>query len=319
MGPRGAPGLQATWRMVLALCAVWLGALPALAGPLVVDVLDIGQGDAILVRADGRAVLVDAGPGRAIVDQLERLGVRRLDLAVASHAHADHIGGMQAVIEAVDTRFYMDNGQPHTTATYRDLMRAVDDRRVTYVAADPGREITLGDDVVLTVLAPPARPFTDTRSDHNSNSVVLWLRHGTVDILLTGDAEEPTEAWLVAQGVPDVEVLKVPHHGSDHSSTTPFLTAIKPEIAVISCGRGNKYDHPGPDALARLEAAGATVYRTDTMGQVRLVSDGAAVQVTTGSIDRFGASLPAAASPPATAPVPTPSSTPSPTGGEEAP
>ena len=284
-------------RAVGMLLACWLSG-PALAGLMVVDVLDVGQGDAILVRAEGRAVLVDAGPGDAIVGQLERLGVRRLDLAVASHAHADHIGGMDAVLRAVDTRFYMDNRLPHTTGTYGDVMKTVEDRRVTYVAADPGREITLGDDVVMTVLAPPATHFTETRSDHNSNSVVLWIRHGTVDLLLTGDAEAPTEAWLVANKVPDVEVLKVPHHGSDHSSTAPFLQAVSPEVAVISCGRDNKYDHPGAEALSRLAAAGARVYRTDTMGQVRIVSDGTAVEVTTGSIDRFGASLPVP-SPPA--------------------
>lgn len=293
-------------RLLRILAAVTLGVLwsgAAWAGLLVMDVLDIGQGDAVLVRVDGRAVLIDAGPDDDVLFQLERLGVRRLDLAVGSHAHADHIGGMDAVINAIDTRFYMDNGIAYSSGTYASVMKAVEARRVRYVAPEVGRVINLGDGAKLTVLAPPPKPFSDTRSDQNSNSVILWLQHGDIDILFTGDAEEPTEAWLVEQKVPDVDVLKVPHHGSDHSSTLTFLQAIKPEVAVISCGRDNKYGHPGPEAMARLTQVGAKVYRTDTMGQIRVVSDGTRVEVQTGSVDRFGASLPSAPEPP----TPTPS------------
>jgi len=297
-------------RLLRILASATLGMVvcgSAWAGALVMDVLDIGQGDAVLVRIDGRAVLIDAGPDDSVILQLERLGVRRLDLAVGSHAHADHIGGMDAVLHAIDTRFYMDNGIVYSSGTYRTVMKAVEARRVRYVPPEVGREITLGDGAKLTVLAPPPKPFTDTRSDQNSNSVILWLQHGEVDILFTGDAEEPTEAWLVAQGVPDVDVLKVPHHGSDHSSTLTFLQAVQPEIAVISCGMDNKYGHPGPDAMARLGQVGAKVYRTDTMGQIRVISDGEQVAVQTGSVDRFGASLPTLHEP---APAPTPEVTP---------
>lgn len=290
------------WWVSLALCVA------ALASPLVIDVLDVGQGDAILVRAGGRSVLVDAGPSKTITEQLERLGVRGLDLAVASHAHADHIGGMEAVIRSMSVRYYLDNSYPHTSATYRNLMKAIEDQRVRYMASESGQEIALTDDVKITILAPPPEPFSNTRSDHNSNSVILWIQHGDIDVLLTGDAEAPTETWLVEQGVPQVEILKVAHHGSDHSSLASFLEAVKPQVALISCGRDNKYGHPGPGTLARLAQVGAKVYRTDTMGQIRVISDGKRFEVRTGSLDAFGAGLPSTLTPPPPSPPHAPDS-----------
>lgn len=286
-----------SWRALFHVVSLVAWAGPAWAGVLVVDMLDVGQGDAILVRAEGRAVLVDAGPDDGITAQLDTLGVRRLDLAVGTHPHADHIGGMDAVLNTLDVRFYMDNGMPHSTGTYASVMAAVEGRRVRYVAPEVGRRIALGSEVSLTVLAPPAPLFADTRSDLNSNSVILLVEHGSVRMLLMGDAEEPTEAWLAAQGLPDIDVLKVSHHGSEHSSVPGFLAAADPEVALISCGANNKYGHPDAPALSRLAAVGATVYRTDTQGQVRVLSDGTRVEVQTGAASRFGASVPDALTP----------------------
>lgn len=262
---------------------------PAWAGQVTVDFLDVGQGDAILIRGGGRTVLIDAGESRARVDeQLIALDVGKLDLVVATHPHADHVGGMEVVVRSFEIGVYLDNGLPHTTATYNDLMAALEEQGVRYKPARSGQHIKLGDEAMLHVLFPNETPLKDTRSDLNSNSVVLWLQHGTMDFLFTGDAEEPTEQALLAAGLPEgIEVLKVAHHGSSHSSTSTFLNALSPDFAVISCGSGNRYGHPDPEALTRLKQAGATVFRTDLSGHVRAISDGTEIEFMEGLLPQF--------------------------------
>ena len=119
----------------------------------------------------------------------------------------------------------------------------------------------------------------NTRSDLNSNSIVIRLDHGDNCFLFTGDAEEPTENILVQKGIEQCDVLKIAHHGSNHSSTTRFLKAVAPEIALISLGEGNRYGHPGEETLRRIEATGAEIYRTDLHGTIHLQSDGKKIRV----------------------------------------
>lgn len=264
---------------------VWIFALSALAGELLVDVLDVGQGDSVLIRGGGKAVLIDAGPSDAdVVGQLRTLGITRLDLVVATHPHADHIGRMKDVVTSIDVGLYVDNGLPHTTRMYDALMTTIEERHVPYRAARQGMKLNLGAEATLTVLFPANAPLTGTRSDLNSNSVVLWLDHGEVDMLFTGDSEAPTERALLGLGLASVEVLKVAHHGSEHSSTQPFLAALQPRFALISCGTDNRYGHPDPEALARYAHVGAAIYRTDLSGNLRVVSDGMDVEILEGSL-----------------------------------
>lgn len=269
--------------LVLALLST-----PALAGEVIMDFLDVGQGDSVLIRGGGKAVLIDAGDrDSGVVDQLKILGVERIDLAVATHPHADHIGSMAQVIREFPVTMYMDNGLPHTTEVYKRVMHAVTERGVHRLRAKTDMTIRLGDEAILHVLFPGETYLKNTRSDLNSNSVVIWLEHGEIDALFTGDAEEPTESALLRAGIKEVELLKVAHHGSDHSSSSSFLSRVSPEIAVISCGEGNRYNHPGVDTLQRLASAGALVFRTDLSGQVRAVSDGAELDVLEGDIRMF--------------------------------
>ena len=255
----------------------------AWAGTLQLHVLDVGQGDALLVEApDGEHLLVDAGTRKAeIVPVLRALGVEELDLVVATHPHADHIGGMEPVVRAFPVRLFLDNGMEHTTRTYEELVDALDARAIPHRTAQQG-EAFVYDDLTVTVLWPGTSPLQQTRSDLNSNSVVLRLDHGDSCMLLTGDAEEPTERALVSAGLESCEVLKVAHHGSNHSSSAAFLRAVDPEIALISCGQGNRYKHPGDDTTQRLAAAGALIYRTDTWGVLTLESDGETIRVLDG-------------------------------------
>lgn len=258
-----------------------------------IDLLDIGQGDAILIRAGGKTALVDSGDrGRDTVEQLRRLGVERLDLVVATHPHADHIGTMHEVVQSFEVGLFLDNGLPHTTATYERMMRAVEEQQVPYRTARAGMRLNLGDEAALHVLFPTEQPIRGTRSDLNSNSVVLWLEHGEVDVLLTGDAEAPTERALLRQGIGPIEVLKVAHHGGDHSSTASFLDALEPQVALISVGASNRYGHPGEETLERLGDRGVPVYRTDLSGHIRVLSDRRSFEVFEGSLEELGATFP---------------------------
>lgn len=256
----------------------------ALAGTMQVDILDVGQGDGVLITSPaGKRVLIDAGiKEAAVAEQLRRLGVTELSLVVATHPHADHISGLRDVVEQIPIKLYTDNGLPHTTETYTGLMTAIEAKKIPYKAAKQGQTYRLDDGIVLTVLFPAAKPLTDTRSDLNSNSVILRVDHGEDCFLFTGDAEEPTEDQLLRDGIGQCDVLKVAHHGSNHSSSSRFLAAVDPDIALISVGQDNRYEHPGDETLKRLQSVGATIYRTDHSGQISLASSGHGITVVDG-------------------------------------
>jgi competence protein ComEC len=273
----GLPGLAAL------ICAL-LVALPVHAGQLLVDIIDVGQGDAILLRSpEGKSVLIDAGTGSSdMVAELTGRGVTQIDLAVATHPHADHIGRMEDVLRALPVGVYMDNGVPHTSNLYSDLMAAVEELGIPYMEAEAGQHIQFGDEAAIDVLWPTKTKLRGTRSDLNANSVVLRLTHGDNCFLFVGDAEEETEVRLQVRGLEQCSVLKVAHHGSDHSSTDRFLGRVQPSIALISVGEHNRYNHPGEETLRRLENHGATVHRTDQQGALRVISDGHTLTVLDG-------------------------------------
>ncbi len=250
---------------ILGAGAVWANAaLPQAA--LQVTFLDVGQGDAVLIRApEGQTALVDVGRSD-IVPVLREIGVERIDLLVATHPDADHIGGMARVIESIPVRFYMDNGEPHTTATYRRLIAALEARpEITYLEATP-RSIALGS---ATIEVLPLLPRGT--ADRNNRSVALVVRFGSFTALLSGDSEVQQLTHLTRLGaVPALTLLKAPHHGSDDGFTWDFLRATSPELVVISVGR-NGYGHPRPEALQAYAATAGRTLRTDLNGHVQVL------------------------------------------------
>ena len=249
--------------------------------------LDVGQGDgALLKTASGKTVLIDAGDrdadGRILAD-LRAAGVDRIDLLMASHPHLDHIGGMRMVLDAFPVRLYVDPGTEHGTDTYRDLLLAVEARKVPYQVLRAGKRIELGDEAVLSVLSPGDTLINSRRSDENANSLVVRLAIGSFDVLFTGDAEPETLEALIASGVLDaspIEVLKVAHHGSRHGTSRAFLDELRPRVAVISVGAGNDYGHPHPETLQVLADDCVRTYRTDRDGVVTIRTDGTGFRVT---------------------------------------
>lgn len=242
----------------------------AFAETLRIYFLDVGQGDASLVVAStGEVVLIDSGPSEgAILGHLSSLGINHIDLVIASHPHADHITGMDKIIGMYKPRAYMDPGVPHTTETYERVLQAVKRNGVRYYQATE-RRIKLGP-ILLTVL-PPGH-----FGDLNNDSTVVRLDFGRFSCLFTGDIEREREQELIriARDKLDVDVLKVPHHGSSTGTTVTFLKATTPEVAVIPCGRGNKYGHPHQEALQALQSLGIAVYRTDLNGTILVKTDG---------------------------------------------
>lgn len=294
--------------MILAMIAA------ALAGDLRVDMLDVGQGDSILIRTPAnKVILIDASDARAgVSDQLKREGVDHVDLVIATHPHADHIGGMQTVVQTYPIKRYVDNGLPHTTQTYTNLMTEIETRGISYQAAVQGTVFNLDDGAKLEILYPTGSPLSGTRSDLNANSVVTRLTHGDDCFLFVGDSEEPTERALLSAGLAQCDVLKVAHHGSQYSSTQSFLDAVQPKIALISVGFENRYRHPGPDTVARIRAMGTAIYRTDESGQITLTSTGHGVTVRTSHPPVLIAGTPEPWYPPGTAPTPGTAPPPSP-------
>ena len=278
---------------VLVLAALtWYGAFQSPPDRLRVTVLDVGQGDAILIETPaGHRILVDGGPsGARITQALGRTlppSARRIDLLVLTHAQDDHVTGHVEVLQRYEVGAALAGPLKGETAAYRAWRRELSLREVPLVTPKAGAWIDLGGGARIEVLWPLEEPLAGTDDDLNNNSVVLHLVYGRASFLLTGDLGAEGETALL-DGPVDLRatVLKVGHHGSDGSTTPAFLDAVNPAVAVISAGEENTFGHPSP--TTRLRLAGVPLLRTDENGDVRFETDGAALWVDFG---RGGSSL----------------------------
>jgi competence protein ComEC len=241
-----------------------------------VTVIDVGQGDAILVEGGrGGRMLIDGGPdpGRLLVALDEHLPPwdRRIDLLVLSHPHEDHAAGLAALVERYGVGRVLEPGMIGPGPGYTALNAELIARGISRGVLVTGDRLSV-DDIGFTVLWPDQGSVPEHPGDGgtaiNNVSIVLLGETGRHRFLLAGDIEEQIDPRLLARGLPTVDFLKVAHHGSRTSSTGAFLAAVRPAVAVISAGRGNPYGHPAPATVARLEASGAEVLRTDQDGSV---------------------------------------------------
>jgi len=246
--------------------------------------IDVGQGDALALRSPaGRWILVDAGPavrgdggGHPVVKALRDRGVVRLEALIVTHPDMDHIGGVPDVIRAVEVGAVLEPALPTGKDGYVEALEAARTRGVPWLRAEAGRRFDV-DGMIVEVLHPPASPQDPLSAqaeplDANATSVVVAVRFGAFDALLTGDAPAEVEREVAGAIGGGFEVLKVAHHGSDTSTDSVLLARARPRVGLVSVGRGNRYGHPSPDVLGRLRRAGAEVRRTDREGTLRVLA-----------------------------------------------
>lgn len=245
-----------------------------------VHILDIGQGDAILIGRAGEWALIDSGDvdhRTQMKAYLQKYGVKELKTVIITHPHADHLGGMYAVFQSVKVDRIYDDGQITTTSTYRNYLKEIKKRNIPYDTLKAGETVALVEGVPFEVLGPvKAAKDGQGHPDLNNCSIVGRITYGKFSMLLTGDAEKEEENSILQTYRSHLksDVLKVGHHGSRTSSGISFLTAVKPQAAVISAGAGNSYGLPHDITLKNLEKMSVSIYRTDRDGTITVRTDG---------------------------------------------
>ena len=247
-------------------------------GNLTVYFLDVGQSDTSLILVNDQAMLIDGGAASSsskIYAFLKELDITHLDYIVATHAHAEHVGGLSGALNYATAGVILCPVTFYNTRTFENFIKYANEQGNEITVPKAGDIFTLGS-AEVTILNPvfPANDGNHT----NDDSIVLRIVFGETSFLFTGDAERAAEAAILDAGYYlSSTVLKVGHHGSDTSTTYPFLREIMPEYAVISCGKDNMYGHPHENLLSRLRDADVKVFRTDMQGTITCVSDGKTV------------------------------------------
>lgn len=248
-------------------------------GLLKIYFFDVGQGDAIFIEApNGNQVLIDGGPDSKVVQKLgETMPFydKNIDMVVLTHSDADHITGLIEVLERYEIENIIYSNIVRKSALYGAWQVAVVQEGADIIDPVAGKVIDLGSGVTLSTIHPGGSLADQALEKTNNESVVIMLKYGETEILLTGDIEARMERQIILSGTNlDADVLKVAHHGSKTSTTEEFLYEVSPQVAIIQVGAKNRYGHPTQIVLDRLENFGAKLYRTDIDGDIKVVSDG---------------------------------------------
>lgn len=251
--------------------------------PLSVKFIDVGQGDSELVLLpNGKTMLIDAGEkasSNQLLAELKNSDVETIDYLIATHPHADHIGGMKTVVKSFKIENVYMPRCDHNSQTYLSLLEAISDKNLKINTVKAGLVIFDEPDLKAEFLAPNS----DTYKDINNYSAVLKLTYKKNKFIFCGDAEALSEKEMLSSGFDlSADILKVGHHGSTTSTTSEFLDAVNPSCAIISCGINNSYQHPHVKTLEKLNAKNIKVLRTDEMGTITIYSDGERLTAETG-------------------------------------
>ena len=249
-----------------------------------VHILDVGQADCILIQGPEKVLVIDggeSGDASTIIQYLQKRGVERLDIAIGTHPHSDHYGGITQVMQAIPTGEFFHHPVPEehtpTTRSYQKLIQYLLDSKTKTTVLDPGDTLDLGGGAVLTILAP-----LEGYEDMNNNSLVGRLTFGERAFLFTGDAEKKSEKAILESGVElSADVYSIPHHGSNTGMTQKFLDQVKPQYATISVGKDNDYGHPHRDTIQRLSEGEIPCLRTDLLGNIVFETDGKTLSLST--------------------------------------
>lgn len=251
---------------------------------LKVHFIDVGQGDSILIQEDNTTnILIDGGNRwnsveDKVVGYLRNNNVDTIDALIATHAHADHIGSLEAVMNNFKVEQIYDSGKIHTSKTYENYLLAVDQNDIPFNTPRRGDILSI-DDLEFKVLHPtnPVEKY-----NLNSSSIVLHLNYGEVSFLFTGDIEKEVERDILNSNLNiKSTILKTPHHGSKTSSSDNFIAEVSPEVAVITVGEDNKFDHPSPETISLFQKRNIAIYRTDMNEDIVIISDGKGYSIET--------------------------------------
>jgi competence protein ComEC len=292
--PKPHLGFSVKWLvlpLLIVAILVWSVALTMPDDKLHVSFLDVGQGDAILIQTpNGQDILIDGGPDpqKINLELSKKLPFwdRTIDLIVCTQPQADHVTGLVDVLQRYKVEQVLEPGVTYDSAIYQEWLSVIEDKGIECNTACAGQEIDLGDGIKMEVLNPPASLWEGTSDDVDNNGVVLKLSWGKLSFLFTADIREDVEFELIGQRA-DLKstVLKVAHHGSKTSTTSQFLAAVAPDIAVVSVGEDNSFGHPSSEVMERLTARVGedNVYRTDVNGTIEFITDGQGLWVTAGT------------------------------------
>jgi competence protein ComEC len=261
--------LLAVLASVLALIVLVLIQVPD--GKLHLYFLDVGQGDSILINTPGNyQILIDGGPNSRVLGQLSRVMPfwdRQIDLVVGTHPDSDHTNGLNSVLASYQVKQIWLPDFESPGENYQKLLEGIKREQITPVAPIQGDELVTEDGVKIKVLWPKQKkPLVPTT---NQGSVVLLLEYQNYKVLLTGDAESSVQPYGGFED--DIHILKVPHHGSKNGFKEGYLSSLKPDIAIVSAGKNNRYGHPDPGILAQLSEAGSQIFQTASSGRIEVV------------------------------------------------
>lgn len=247
---------------------------------LKVTYLNVGQGDSELVEVNGKTMLIDAGPNsnaNELVKDLKERGIKTIDIAIATHPHEDHIGGMDEVLENFDVKSFYAPKVAHTTKTYENMLKAVKNEGIKLKQIKEGTKLDLGKGVDIEVYTPVKSSYDDL----NNYSPIMKISYGKTAFMFTGDAEKEAEQEALKEHKNlKANVLKLGHHGSNSSTSEPFLKAVDPSIAIVSCAKNNKYGHPHKETMTKLKNSKVKVYETFKDGDITITSNGKSLGVT---------------------------------------
>lgn len=272
--------------MAVGAILVWSAVFArAQSGLLEVHFFDIGQGKAIFIETpDGNQILIDGGPDNSVLEKLSGqmpFFDREIDLIILTHPDSDHLNGLVEVLKRYTVDKIIETGVQDPSGEYQAWHILIREKDIPVTFALAGEKIKIGDGFALEILYPNRSLVGQTFSNTNQSSIVARLIYGKNSILLTGDAEASTEAYLVGSGANlDSDILDVSHHGSKNSTSQEFLETVTPQVVIIQVGKGNRYGHPHQETLQRLN--GIKVLRTDLCGDIKILSDGHRYQTESG-------------------------------------
>ncbi len=244
----------------------------------------MGQGDASLIQLpNNKNLLIDGGPGgddysrfdagkKIILPYCQKNKIKKIDAIIMTHPHSDHIGGLLSILKKIPVECIYDCGMPHTSELYYQCLEIIDKKKIIYKIPTSGDEILLDPNVQITVLHPPKN--WKYRKEANDNSIVIMIHYNKIKCLFTGDIEKEVEKILLNNSSIESTLIKIPHHGSDTSSSDKFIKAVNSKIGIISVGKRNSFGHPSMEVIKKYKDHNTKVSRTDVDGHIIFITDG---------------------------------------------